>query len=154
SETAVPAITPLRSGRIYADVNGRTNTAIAIVNPKNLSATVRFSFTDNEGSEVGSGIATIGANEHIARFLDTTPFKPFPGASSQGTFSFVSDVPIGVGAIRGVVNEREDLLMSTLPVIDTSIEMTNDSVVVPHYADGADWTTQIVLVNPTNTALT
>src|SRR5262249_19837546 len=28
------------------------------------------------------------------------------------------------------------------------------SVVVPHYAEGADWITQILLVNPTNSVLT
>jgi hypothetical protein len=44
--------------------------------------------------------------------------------------------------------------MSTLPVIDTTVAANTGTVVVPHFADGGGWTTQILLVNPTSTAMT
>jgi hypothetical protein len=91
---------------------------------------------------------TIAANGQIAKFLDQAPFN---GPSSfQGAFSFTSNVPVGVIALRGLTNERGDFLMSTLPVIDTTGSPAGGIQVVPHYADGGGWTTQILLVNPTS----
>jgi len=83
----------------------------------------------------------------MARFLDAEPFKTFHGSSFVGTFSFQSDVPVGVIALRGLLNERADFLMSTLPVIDISVAPPNEVMVVPHFAYGNDWMTQILLVN-------
>jgi sugar lactone lactonase YvrE len=153
SETSVPATATLKSGRIYAEVNGPANTGLAIANPNNQAATINFFFTDTGGNDLGAGAMTIGANQQIAKFLDSDPFKKFPGAAFQGTFSFTSDVPVGVVAIRGLINERNEFLMSTLPVIDTTVTSPTGAVVVPHFSDGSGWTTQILLVNPTGSAL-
>ena len=46
-------------------------------------------------------------------------------------------------------NERGEFLMSTLPVIDTTTVPATGTVVVPHFADGGGWITQVLLVNPT-----
>jgi hypothetical protein len=62
-------------------------------------------------------------------------------------------VPIAVVALRGFSNERGDFLMSTLPVIDTTAAPNNGISVVPHFADGGGWTTQVFLVNPTDNAM-
>jgi hypothetical protein len=43
--------------------------------------------------------------------------------------------------------------MSTLPVIDTTATPASGTVVVPHFADGDGWITQIFLVNPTGNAI-
>ena len=154
SETSVPAISTLQSGRIYAEINGPTDTGIAIANPNNQPATVQFFFTDGSGNNVGEGKTTVGPNQQIARFLDNYPFGTYSGPSFQGTFSFTSDVPVAVVAIRGVVNERQDFLMSTLPVIDTTIPPAAAPVIVPHFSDGAGWTTEILLMNPTDATMT
>jgi sugar lactone lactonase YvrE len=154
SEAGVPATPTLGSGRIYAEINGPVDTGLAIANPNNQTATINFFFTDAAGKDLGSGSTTIGANQQIARFLDSDPFKTFTGTTFQGTFSFTSDVPVGVVAIRALLNERNDFLMSTLPVIDTSAAPASGTVTVPHFSDGGGWTTQILLVNPGNTALT
>jgi len=154
SETGVPATATMKSGRIYAEVNGPVDTGLAIANPNNQTATINFFFTDAMGNDLGSGTTTIGANQQIARFLDGAPFKTFTGPAFQGTFSFTSDIPVGVVAIRGLTNERQDFLMSTLPVIDTTVAPNGGTVVVPHFSDGGDWTTQILLVNPTSVSMT
>jgi hypothetical protein len=57
---------------------------------------------------------------------------------------------VAVIALRGFINERGDFLTSTLPVIDTTLPPNNGTVVVPHFADGQGWTTQIFLINPTD----
>jgi TonB family protein len=43
--------------------------------------------------------------------------------------------------------------MSSLPVADTSLAAGTGSVVLPHFADGGGWTTQIILVNPTDSPI-
>jgi len=152
SETGVPASLPLTSGRIYAEVAGAVDTGLAIANPNNSTATINFFFTDTAGNDLGSGSTTIAANRQLAKFLDQAPFNGPP--SFQGTFTFTSDVPVGVIALRGLTNERSEFLMSTLPVIDTTAPPGSGTVVVPHFADGGGWVTQIFLVNPTGNPMT
>ncbi len=154
SEAGVPAAPAMRYGRIYAEVGATVDTGLAIANPNNQTATIHFFFTDGAGNNSGSGTTTIGANEQIARFLDAEPFKTFPGTTFQGTFSFTSDVPVGVIAIHVLVNERGEFLMSTLPVIDTSLPPLAGPLTVPHFSDGGGWTTELLLVNRSSTTLT
>jgi hypothetical protein len=154
SETGVPATPLLTQGRIYAEVAGPLDTGLAIANPNPSPATISFSFTNAAGASAGSGIITIPANGQIAQFLDQPPLKVYSGTTFQGTFNFSSPgVPVGVVALRGLTNERGDFLMSTLPVIDTAAIPGTGPVVIPHFADGGGWMTQIFLVNPTSGAI-
>jgi sugar lactone lactonase YvrE len=153
SETGVPAAAPLTAGRIYAEVNGPLNTGVAIANPTGQAVTVNFVFTDTEGNDVGSGGLVVDAKQQISKFLDSDVLKAFPGSSFQGTFSFTSEVPVGVIAIRGFWNERQEFLMSTLPVVDRNAPSTTGAVTIPHFVNGASWLTQILLVNPADTSL-
>jgi TonB family protein len=146
SEVGVPASPLLLNGRIYAEVAGPINTGLAIANPNSQAATVSFSFTDSAGNDFGAGATVIPANGQISKFLDQSPFNG--GTNIHGAFSFSSNVPVSVIALRGFINERNEFLMSTLPVIDTSPAAPTTAVTLPHFADGGGWTTQIVLVNP------
>ena len=154
SETGVPATPALTTGRIYAEVAGVVNTGLAIANPNNSDASITFLYTDAAGADLGSGSITIPANRQSAQFLNEPGLNTFPGSTFQGTFSFTSSVPIGVVALRSYINEHGDFLMSTLPVIDTSVAANTGTLVLPHFADGGGWVTQILLVNPTDTAMT
>ena len=146
--TATPAVT---SGRIYAEVNGPVNTGLAIANPNDQAATITFFFTDASGVNGRNGSTTVPARGQIAAFLDQAPFNG--GSSLSGTLTFNSTLPISAVALRGFTNERADFLLTTLPVVSLT-PATGDSLVLPHFADGDGWTSQIVLVNPTDNALT
>ena len=152
SETAVLATLPARSGRIYAEVSTSVTTGLAIANPNDQPATIDFYYTDAAGADTGTGRITLGPKSQFANFIDQAPLKRFSASTFEGTFSYASDVPVSAMAIRGVYNERGDFLMSTLPVIDLSSPPQTGVVVVPHFADGGGWTTQILLVNPGNSA--
>jgi hypothetical protein len=154
SETDVPATTPLTSGRIYTEIGGSVNTGIAIVNPNNSAAAFDFYFTDTSGNPAGSGTMTVSGNQHVSFFLDQAPLKVYTTPTFQGTFSFTSTSPVAVTALRGLTNERREFLMSSLPVIDTSLPPANALLQVPHIAAGGGWTTQILLVNPTDQTIT
>lgn len=149
SETAVPA-SPLRtSGRIYAESNGTVRTGIAVANPGDQDAAISFYFTDQNGTDIGSGTMMLPAHEQYAAFLDQAPYK---GTAAARSFTFTSSVPVGAIALRGFVNERSEALMTTLPIAPTSSAST-DPIILPHFAAGAGWTTRVLLVNPTDSPL-
>jgi hypothetical protein len=151
SEAGVPATGLITSGRIYAEISSTINTGMAIANPANQTATITFFFTDSSG-DFGANVTTVPPNGHVAAFLNEAPFN---GRSAlTGAFTFTSNVPISVIALRGRINERSEFLMATLPVTDLSAPPSTVPLVIPHFAAGAGWTTQIVLVNPTDTTLT
>jgi len=151
SEAGVPASGLITTGRIYAEISSTINTGIAIANPTNQTATITFFFTDSSG-DFGSNGTTIPPNGQIAKFLNEAPFN---GRSSlAGTFTFSSNIPVSVVALRGRINERSEFLLTTLPVTDLSAAPSTAPIVFPHFAAGAGWTTQIALVNPTDVPLT
>jgi hypothetical protein len=149
SEAGVPGTAPASRGRIYANISGFVNTGIAIANENDSAATVSFNFTDANGSDFGAGSVTIPPHGQIAKFLDEWPFNaPHP---TDATFTFSSNVPVSSIAIRGLTNERSEFLVTTLPVANPDTDgNVYDSVYFPHIADGGGWTTQFVLVNPSD----
>jgi hypothetical protein len=149
SEVGVPATPLTQLGRIYAEVSGPVNTGLAIANPNDQAATLSFAFTDSAGSDFGAGTTVIPANGQIARFLNQEPFNG--GNNIRGTFSFSSSAPVSVIALRGFTNERNEFLMSTLPVFET-LQAAAGALMLPHFAAGAGWTTQVILVNATDAA--
>ena len=151
SEAGVPAAVPVLEGRIFAEVNGPINTGLAIANPNDVPATVRFYFTDSHGVNSGNGSFELGAQQQTAKFLDQAPFKG--GPSVLGTLTFTSSVPVAVVALRGFTNEVGEFLMTTLPVAPLS-STSLDPVYFPHFANGGGWATQVILVNPTDRTIT
>jgi hypothetical protein len=151
TETAVPASTPISSGRIYVDLNGPVNTGIAFANANSEAAVISFYFTDTAGTDFGQGSFTLNGNRQMSAFLNQAPFNG--NSPMRGTFTFNSSVPVGVIAIRGFANERSDFLITTLPVSPIG-DTNSNTIVLPHFADGGGWTTQVVLTNPTNSSVT
>ena len=151
AEAGVPATEPVQEGRIFAEVNGPVNTGLAIANPNDVLATIRFYFTDTSGTRFADGSFELGANQQTAKFLDQAPFNG--GSSVSGTFTFTSSVPIAVVALRGFTNEAGEFLMTTLPVAPL-VSASSDPVYFPHFADGSGWVTQVILVNPTDRTIT
>ncbi len=149
AEAGVPAAAPIQQGRIFAEVSGPVNTGLAIANPNDVDATISFYFTNLEGTNFGEGSLTLGANQQTAKFLDQAPFN---GVSILGTFTFTSSVPVSAVALRGFTNQRAEFLITTLPVAPLS-SASSDTIYFPHFADGGGWTTQVILVNPTDATI-
>src|SRR5262245_30891709 len=146
SETGVPATPLIKSGRLYAEVLGSVKTGVAIANPNPQAADIAIYFTDGIGTDFGSTRITVPANSQISRFLDQSPFNL--ARTLRGTFTFSSSVPVSVIALRGLTNELNQVLLTTLPV--TSLDDTFSTLgatIFPHFVDGAGWTTQVILVN-------
>jgi len=146
SEAVVPASPLIWNGRIYAEVNASVMTGLAIANPNPQPATIFFYFTDSTGQDFGSGNTTIAAGGQITRFLNESPFD---GGTFAGSFTFSSSSPVAAMALRGFLNERSSVLITTLPVADLASPAEPASL-VPHFADGGGWSTQLILVNPSD----
>ncbi len=152
SETAVAAAPLVTGGRLFAEIAGPLNTGIAMANPGSTPVSVNFYFTDSTGNSVRTGTTSIPANGKISKFLDEDPFL---GPSNfTGTFTFSAAQPLSVVALRGSSNERDEYLLTTLPITDMSAAITKGPLLFPHFADGDGWATQILLVNPTDNTIT
>ena len=154
SEAGVPDSPPITSGRIYVEVGptAAVNTGLAIANSNAQSITITFVLIDLTGGVIKTGSRTINPRSQVAEFVTEQPY--LSGNGFQGTLTFTSSLPVGVIALRSLVNERSDFLITTLPVIDLSQAASLGTQVIPHFAVGDGWTTQILLVNPTDSAQT
>src|SRR5262245_12456471 len=151
SEVAIPASPLVQSGRVYVEVNGPVNTGIAIANPNNQPAVVSFFFTSLY-TTFGHGSFVIPANGKIAKFFSEPPFTSFK--QTFGTFTFNSSVPVSAAALRGLTNERSEFLITTVPVFSPPLPNPTGAVVLPHYAAGEEWTTEVILINPSDEPIT
>ena len=152
TETSITATEPVLDGRIFVEVNGPVSTGLAIANPNDVDATVNFFFTDLSGVDYGSGTLTIGANEQTAKFLNEAPFSE-GDSEIVGTLTFASSVPVSVMALRSLTNGRAEFISTTLPIVPLTAS-ASDVMFIPLFAVGGGWTTDVILVNPTNTTIT
>jgi hypothetical protein len=142
-------MTSVISGRTYAEVGGSVNTGIAFANPNNSSATISFNFTDQNGFDFGQSSFVLDANTQTAKFLNEAPFNAVP---FTGTFTFTAAVPVGVIALRTLVNERAEFLATTQTI--TPLQNNFSPVLLGHFADGGGWRTELILVNTSDSSIT
>jgi len=156
SEATVPAATLVREGRIYAEIGGGVDTGIAIVNASDVPVELAYYFTDSDGQDFGENVLTLSAGGQIARFLSEAPFNGGPALAGTFTFFTLSRNPnarVGAIALRSLVNERGEFLMTTLPVTPVGERGLFSGSALPQFASGGGWNTQVILVNPTATEL-
>ena len=150
TEAGVPASVPVLRGRIDSEISSNVNTGFAVSNPNDSVATVSFFFTDSNGTDSGWSSFTLPPHGQLSHFLNEAPFY---GTAASATFTFSSDIPVSAIALRGLTNERSEFLLTTLPIANPDVP-SPATAYFPHFADGAGWTTQFVLVNPTDNAIT
>ncbi len=151
SESEWLAAEPVTAGRIYTEIGGGSSTGIAMVNPNSQVASINFHFTDRNGVDLGVGTMDLPGGAQVIGFLGEAPF-PIDAGIFEGTFTFRSSLPVAVGALRGVTNGRSEFLATTVPVTSLTGARTR-SVVVPHFAQGAGWTSDLVLLNPSESSI-
>jgi hypothetical protein len=151
TEAGVPGMTPIISGRTYAEINGPINTGIAFQNPNSGPVTITFNFTDQSGNDFGQNSLVLDGNTQTAKFLNEAPFS---ATSFAGTFTFNATAPVGVIALRTLVNERGEFLVFTQTVTPLPAALSSSAVIMGHFADGGGWRTQLLLVNTSDVGIT
>src|SRR5262245_12263087 len=148
SETGLPGTGAVISGRTYAEVNGPVNTSLAFINPGVADVTILFNFTDQSGNDFGQGQFTLAPNAQLARFINEPPFSS--RFQFAGTFTFKASAPVGVLALRTLLNERNEPLTTAQPIFPLPDNIAVGQFVLAHFADGAGWKSQLMLVNTTD----
>jgi hypothetical protein len=151
TETGVPFTTTVQSGRIFAEISTLVNTGLALANPTGQDIIVSFFSTDNSGRDSSPSSFTIPANQQVTAFLTNAPFgvaSPF-----TGTLTFNSSGPVAAIGIRSFVNERNEVLLTTVPVTPVGSTNSGNILLIPSSTSTGALTTQSVLINPFDTPL-
>jgi hypothetical protein len=121
-----------------------------MVNPSAAPVAISFRFTDQTGRDGAQGNLSIAPGEQTSRFVD----ELLDGGPAEfvGTLTIEASAPVGVTALRGTLNERLDFLLTTLPVFVPGTDPGTDSMLA-HFADGGEWSTEVVAVNTTEALL-
>jgi sugar lactone lactonase YvrE len=169
SEAGVPASPPTTSARIFIDhrsavpaVPSRsdagsvdTNTGVAIVNRGSDTANVTYLLRNVLGATLSSGHGTIAAGTHIAKFIDqlkdvasdfSLPLN-FQSSTRFGSLEISSDQPLSILALRMTTNQRNEALFTTTPTANLTQSLSDGPIYFPQFADGAGYTTALVLLN-------
>ncbi len=173
SEAAVPASPPTTSARIFVDyrsavpaVPGRSdagwvdiNTGLAIVNRGAATANVTYTLRSKTGTPIATGHGKLAGGAHFARFVhqlkEVVPDFNIPGDFSTttqfGSLDVASDQPLSVLALRLTINQRNQTLLTSTPVADTTKPLGNQPLYFPQYVDGGGYLTTLILLNTSAT---
>jgi hypothetical protein len=173
SEAGVPASPPTTSARIFIDnrsgilaVPARSeagtiniNTGIALVNYSSASANVTYTLRDMNGNLLSTGHGIVAARNHFSCFIDqlrdvnapdfTLP-ADFQTAIQFASLDIISDQPLSVLALRGTSTQRNEFLITTVPVADLTQSLESGPLYFPQLANGGGYTTSLVLMNTSN----
>jgi photosystem II stability/assembly factor-like uncharacterized protein len=170
SEAGVPATPPTIAARLFVEfrkavraVPARSdagtvdvNTGIAIVNYGAETANITYLLRDSRGSQLAVGNGTLEAGDHLSCFIDqlktcAAPDFNFPPGFANtvrfGTLDVIADQPLSVLALRGIVNQRYEFLITTTPVADLTAVPGSGPLYFPQFVDGAGYTTSLILMN-------
>ena len=149
SEAGVGAVPPTTAARIFVD-NAGTRTGVALASPANPELTVVLRLTDRQGFELGETTVNLSAQGHLARFADELfPDHVIEGFS--GLMEIQSSEPIVPITLKLTVNERDDPVLTTLPVADLEAPLGTTALVFPQLGFGDFGTglfaTRLILLN-------
>ncbi len=147
-QAGVAAVEPIRSGRIFVDRTPGTRSAVALANPSNQTVTARITLRDSHGTPIGNPTPlTLEAHAHKARFVGEL-ITDIPDSVTFGSLTFEttsSDQRLAAITLRETASSQNELLYTTLPVIDLDGPSSTHPLVFPHVAIGGGYTTQIIL---------
>jgi hypothetical protein len=146
SEAAVPAATAATTFLVFAERTATVSTGLAMVNPSAAQASVLITLSNGAQTAL-----TLAAREQRARFVHE--LFPNIGSGFSGTMSIRSDVPIAVTALRGLLNELSEFIIASVP-INSGSALYTDITTFPQIADGAGYSTELILINPASTRIT
>src|SRR5690349_3731803 len=89
TEASVPAMTPMRSGRIFAQIQAPVRSGIALANPNEQDTSILYHFTDSFGRDFGAGSFTLAAHHQMESFFQRTALWAFVTVGRDVQFHFV-----------------------------------------------------------------
>jgi lamin tail-like protein len=140
--------------RTYMESAGTAGTAgailsgLAIGNADGVTVAVNLEAFRLDGTSTGqTATITIPVGGKAAKFSNEI-FPSLP-LNFRGIVKFTASGNVSVAGLRGRYNEREDFLITTVPLSPEVTGSSNSEVVFPHLVDGGGYTTQFVLFSST-----
>lgn len=152
SQAGVPSVPATTRARLFVSRRKAaleaTETGIAIANTAGQEARVRLLlFADDGRRKFAEETLELAAGHQLARFLGEL-FTALP-EQMNGVLTVESDRPVSILSLRATTNARGDFLMSTLPVVDLNRARPQGELrVIPHLGVGGGFSTELVLVSP------
>ncbi len=128
---------------------GSIQSGLAVGNVSAVAANVRLEIFQPNGTSLASTtLAPIPVGGKVAKFVDEI-FPSLP-ANFKGMLRITSDNAISAVGLRARLNERQDFLITTIPVNQEVSTGSSAEVMFPHLIDAGGYTTQFVLINTVN----
>ena len=144
SEAGVGAVLPTTRARVFVDTVD-TRTGVAISSRGAAPTTVRFRLLDRNGLDFAETTRDLPTAGHLAIFADEL-FENLPPGFT-GVLEIDADVPIVPVTLKLTVNQRGDLILTTLPVADLNRPIQTDSLVFPQIGFGMGFSTRLILIS-------
>jgi sugar lactone lactonase YvrE len=146
SETGIPSSNATTHARIYVDLSQAHDSGLAIANTASAAATIALKAFRIDGiTPAGSNQASmnLSAGGHTSGFVR----EWFDGLPSQftGVLDISSTAPFSALTLRSLINDRNEFLMTTFPVAD-STRFAPAPIVFPQILDGGGYRSQLILM--------
>jgi hypothetical protein len=133
-------------GRFLAERTDKVRSFMAFANPNAVDVDLNLVLSDENGASGDVITVTVPASGQFSAFLTDQPLTI--EVNTTRAVSFSASLPVFVTALRFFTNERNDSLLSQIPIADITTAV-DQPVVIPQFADGGGWKTRVVLVNNT-----
>jgi hypothetical protein len=147
SESGIPSADATTHARIYVDLSDNHNTGLALANVAAAGASITISAYQSDGltpAGISKDPISLPAKGHTAAFADKL-ISSLP-AEFTGVLDIRSSTPFAALTLRSLLNERDDLIMTTFPVADATHAAPSPAI-FPQIADGGGYRTQFILLS-------
>jgi len=156
-----PALTT--NAVMFVESDGRLskNLGVAMVNPNSTNVNVTVTLRKADGTTLGTATVNVPARQQVSKFV-TEMFKDQSSVPSNftGTLSITCPSAISVIGLRFRGSNFSTLAITnlstssaTLPSLSTGVGGSG-AVLLPQFAAGGGWASEIVIVNPGSSSLT
>src|SRR5207247_1024723 len=146
TEAGVAASPSTTAARILVD-NAGSSTGVALANRENQPAAVSFALLDINGRSVATTTRNLPPRGHLAIFAhELFPDVPQIRDGFTGLLEIASSAAVALVTLRLTINQRDDLIFTTLPVADLN-RPTPTALVFPQVAIGEGFSTRLILIN-------
>lgn len=147
SLAGIPSSPQTTSARMFVEVASSPltrDTGVAIVNPSTTAVNVSLKLTGFDGSSRTSSL-TLGPYAQVTKFV-TELFPDLGRADFSGLLDVSGDTDVAVTTLRMTINERGEMIYSTLPVADLANPPTGAQY-LPHFVNGGGYKTEVIVIN-------
>lgn len=140
---------------LFVSANGRMakNLGVAIANPGSTTANITLTLRDDMGAVLSTVHLAVDAHAQITKFVtDLFDGQPNMPGNLTGTLQIASDVPVAVVGLRfrganfSTLPATNLSASSPVPVISAGVGGAA-AIILPQFATGGGWATEIVLAN-------